>query len=407
MHSLTSGSITVGRTSYPWHFHHHVRGGTYYRTRYRDHTGKQREISTLSNEPHSPDLPAFKTFTAKVKKKHQELQQGEITLHTLSPERKRILITINDALPTLTDLEKFLEWKTQQTSSIKLGDLISLYIKDKSRSAKALHLRGITNFLHNSLLDHFTPDTVFSTITYPLLNTWYEDRYGHLSDTSRKNARTKLTGLWNFARQKSLWKGDTLTPADRISFVKITDRAEAIVFTPEQGRTLLNNCPTHFLPWLILCGWNGLRSSEVMPYNNRTTDILQWEDINWEEKTIHVSKAISKTVDRVIDLSPLAIKLLKPLAKTTGPLITKLGDASYYNGLRITEHLGTFLENGWSSNALRKSSVSYSCALIGISRTALSHGNSEGTIRQHYLRGVSKKSANHWNTLHLSDSSAD
>jgi len=123
--------------------------------------------------------------------------------------------------------------------------------------------------------------------------------------------------------------------------------------------------------------------------------LLDWQDFDWEEKTIYIGKGAAKTGrDRVVDLPDNLIAWLLPYRKTKGR-ICELANTS--NALCALRKRAGIIGN--KRNALRKSFISYKKALTqNIEAVADQAGNSPGIIRKNYLRSDTrmKRAAERW-----------
>jgi len=127
----------------------------------------------------------------------------------------------------------------------------------------------------------------------------------------RKNCKATFSQLMNFARIKK-WRSDN--PCELISVR--TKQKEVETLDPEQIAKLIKSCRNHerssnLVPYFAVGCLAGLRPKEA--------DKLDWQDINLDSKQIKVWKDTSKNrVSRYVNLSPEAIKMLKPHRQAAG-----------------------------------------------------------------------------------------
>ena len=182
-----------------------------------------------------------------------------------------------------------------------------------------------------------------------------------------------------------------------------TPTPERQIYSPEEFQRLLHTAQTDYpllLPYLILAGFCFLRRAELVR-QYLTDAVLQWSDVLWTDKPpqIHVRAAVAKTTrrktnERLIPMSSTAQAWLSQFRNETGDCVTVHG---HFNDM--WKELTDAAKVPRVDNALRHSSISYSLAanpLHGLALTAQWAGNSEPTIRQHYLKLLKPAEAEKW-----------
>lgn len=391
---MSKGKVKVGGTTYPYHVW--TKGGDDYLRAPYYLDGRRHFITHRYREPADE-----KKFIAKVRAKAVELQGGDIDLIKLPDNKKRLVRAILSHNPTLSDLEEFMQWKSSRAeSTITLGEVCEKFLKDKESSgASTKYLKGLDQFM-TRVMDGLGEGTQFCSIGFPALLDWHTENFGALSVSSRNNARQSLVTLWNWAIEKRLYLGENY--AERITQIKgkakKKDKQAVQIFTLKEGRTLLDNVSEEFTPWLLLTGWNGLRSEEVASESEDSKPRLGWEHIIWTtaEKAGHVivPAAVSKVgIKRVIPLQPIVEKYLRPFAKASGAICHR----SAANDAHETARLGKMLPNGWKRNGLRNSFITYRVAVTdSMGKTAIESGNSESMIKSNYLDATTKAQGESW-----------
>lgn len=204
-----------------------------------------------------------------------------------------------------------------------------------------------------------------------------------LSPRTRNNFRTVIGSLFSFARDTGYLAKDRPTEAEATALAKQGD-GEIEVFTPEEFAKLLKNADDHLLPFLVLGGMAGLRSSEILR--------LKWEHVNWPEGVIEIQGSVAKTgARRLAPLVPAAAEWLKGYVDARGPVI---GAVKLYERL---EKLSAAAEVPWKQNALRHSFCSYRMATLkDAPRVSYEAGNSVRIIQRHYDKVVTESQGTTW-----------
>jgi site-specific recombinase XerD len=182
-----------------------------------------------------------------------------------------------------------------------------------------------------------------------------------------------------------------------------TPTPERQLYSAEEFERLLRTAQADLqplLPYLILAGYCFLRHSELVR-KYQSEQVLQWSDILWTEKPpqIHVRPGVAKTTrrqtnERFIPLSSTAQRWLAQFRKETGDCVTVHGGF-----INMWKQLTDAAKVPRVKNALRHSSISYSIAAnpaSGVELTARWAGNSEATIRLHYLKLLKPAEAEKW-----------
>lgn len=392
MNQSKGKQIKVGNAVYPYHLYQKA-GSTHLRCFYRDESGKRKSITRVYRSEADEKL-----FIAKVKSKAKQLQSGAVKFFDLPPERKNILLYLNEKLPTLSDLEEFLEWKESRSFSEKLGLICEQYLLDKKNN-KQVSFSYWDEERKNTerLMRSFSPEIKISEISYQKLNAWHSLEFGHLATTSRNNARDFLVRLWRWSQEKKLLGAGELAPTRITKAQTKKTRREILAFTSEEARLLIDNVNPIHLPWLILCGWNGLRSEEVSPKPKDTKRPLMGEDFLWKQGYVIVPAETSKVgQSRKIPIFPITEKYLKEIIPKKGvvcPLSPTRGTHSE------TARLGKLLQRGWIPNGLRNSFISYKGVEVGIGKVSIWSGNSEKVCRSNYIEPTTEEQGKEWFAL--------
>jgi hypothetical protein len=225
---------------------------------------------------------------------------------------------------------------------------------------------------------------------------------------SRKSHYKRLQPLFDFSKRQRWLIAD---PFDELRPPE-TGREPRTVYTPEDFGKLLQKAiefDKDICRFIALSGLGFFRTRELV----RRLDgepVLEWSDILWDRKEIHVREEVGKHTRRSSNerFVPLhhslghVLTVSWPFALKPGPLDRRAGrvvDCSLTAFKRrihkvFTEAGVDFIENG-----LRKSAISYWLAAHpehGVGEVARYAGNSEASCRKHYLRILTKAQGEAW-----------
>ena len=206
-------------------------------------------------------------------------------------------------------------------------------------------------------------------ITIQEVETWLS-RYG--SASSRQTWLNRISTLFSYAVRKGYARENICNRIDRVR----VDRKTPMVLTVEQSRTLLSHCPESCKPYLILGMFAGVRPEEIMR--------LDWAAVSLETSTVCVE---GKTrIRRIVPLEPIAVKLLEPLAKSSGRV------APSHSTVRRWKQIHRSLIGGkWEADVLRHTAASYLLAKYGdAGKVSMMLGNSSRILLTHYHEPVTK-----------------
>ncbi|WP_411845755.1 site-specific integrase [Roseibacillus persicicus] len=371
------GSVTLSVT--PWR---HPSGRDYWRFWWYDSHGK-RKFGTRSSK--SDALEA-------ARQKAKEIHNGSLDLSELTPPQLQLIRRWLEVDPSVSEIEQFLAWKSRNQNDVPCASLSEIFLAEKRDS-------GISEIYLNVLrmnLSHFTKkfgEHPLSSIETKDLDDWFNKAHGAKSAKTKNNHRATLVSFWKWARMKG-YAEDAISPAERLTITRFV-RKQPPTFSVEQADILIAQVAPVYLPWLVMCGWGGCRTEEVCPHPTSSKPPLDWQDFQWERGFIILRAETSKTREkRIIPINETIQRHLEPIAKKSGRLVEALPPA--YSGRNAeTTRLGKFI-GGWKKNGLRNSFISYRGAIIGLAKTALEAGNSEGECRRSYNDAVLEEDAKKW-----------
>lgn len=198
---------------------------------------------------------------------------------------------------------------------------------------------------------------------------------------TRNNYRTALLAFFSFCKRKGYVKEN---PIERVQAIKETPK-EPEIFTVSELRNILNytEAGSDIRAYIAIAAFAGLRLSEAMR--------LTWNKIDFEDKTIKLDGAITKTSRRRI------VKMTDNLTQWLLPYSLKTSTKENVLSSNFEERFKHFKKNNgiiWKHNALRHSSASYYLALIGDEyKTAEQMGHSVQVLKTNYKGLVKEKDA--------------
>jgi integrase len=205
------------------------------------------------------------------------------------------------------------------------------------------------------------------------------------SPASRNIYRRKIVTLFNYARRVG-YLPDRTTAATKSAKAKVHGREIEIYSATEMSR-LLEHAGDNLRPFVVLCGFCGLRPAEAMR--------LDWKEVDFASGTILVSAGKSKTQSRrFAPLPENAAAWLRPLAEPAGKVV---------NVVMIIKALQRLARRSgvkWKRNGLRHSFCSYRLALTqNANQTALEAGHSADILFKHYRQLSAEAEAQRWFSL--------
>jgi integrase len=202
------------------------------------------------------------------------------------------------------------------------------------------------------------------------------------SPASRNIYRRKIVTLFNYARRVG-YLPDKTTAATNAAKAKEHGR-EIEIYSAEEMSRLLQHASDNLRPFVVLCGFCGLRPAEAMR--------LDWKEIDFASSSVLVSAGKSKTQSRrFAPLPENAAAWLRPHAEPTGKVVNVV---MIINALR---HLGKRARVTMKRNGLRHSFCSYRLAITqNANQTALEAGHSADILFRHYRQLCTEAEAKRW-----------
>jgi integrase len=285
------------------------------------------------------------------------------------------------------ELAAFRAWKATQNCSRPLAEICTEFLQVKSTSSSR-HVQALKRDL--KLFQEFMrPARPIAAIMAPELQRFLDLRN---SGTRRKaNLRAAIVSLFRWAQRMSWLDPERTTEAEKLERIKIMP-GQANVLSPDQMRTLIANVQEHFMPWLLIGAFAGIRSEEIAPDPRSKKSPLAWEDFDWGHHVIIVRAQTAKTrEEREVPLLPNLAQWLGQY-RAQGPVIGNAEQPSK----RETTRLGAFI-GGWKHNALRDSYCSYRARITqNVPQVSYEMGNSIAMVKRSYHRQQPIREARKW-----------
>lgn len=223
------------------------------------------------------------------------------------------------------------------------------------------------------------PDSKIHEVTKEDLEKWIKG-FG-LGKRARNNEREALIGFSNWARGMGYLPEDRTVEAAKIKRIDApTTIGIFAVATAAKLLAALRKEKPELVPYVALGLFAGVRPAELTR--------LRFENIRWDHNDIEITAADAKThARRLTKLFPNLADWLGDYRKKTGPVAPK---KAYMKLSAFVRAKGIV----WSPDVMRHSFISYAVAFTEtVGGVALWAGNSEGVIKKHYLKMVTKKEA--------------
>lgn len=397
---VTLGSVTVRINRESWYSKEHRKKYFGFRLAWRDLAGKRQREKC-------PSLEAAKKRAETI---CQDIQTGEAQLGSFSQADKASLSRAQEILAAagiITPLEVVVGIYTQCVQILRGGSPVeaarthaALYPVDLAKRtvpdivAEFFALRTFSAKWKRNLelmLDRFATKFpgVLNLLQAREIDDWLTAvmiEFGGGLRT-RRNHRSAIENLINFAKARGYvaetWKvmasvSDPEPPATRVN-----------IYTPDELVRLLTRAEQtkagrKMVPFLCITAFAGVRHGEM---NEEKARLLDWADIDFEEKGIYIQKEVAKTGDdRTVDMPENLIAWLQPYAQPSGRVCEVENTSNSLCRLRAQAKI-----KGPKKNALRKSFISYKLALKrDVASVADQAGNSPGVIGKSYRKSDTK-----------------
>jgi site-specific recombinase XerD len=321
--------------------------------------------------------------------------------HAVTPEELHWIGIARKALGSLDRLGEVLEhWRKTGANIRQMSakDGVEAFLEWKFSSTK---LKPVTMSDIRSRLRTFGKcfgDTPFNQLTPEQLDSFLNTRN---EGGDRHSYWKRLKPMFKYASTIKNWTANN--PMDKLG-TPACGKPKRGIYTPEQFAKLIEAAQDDeiALRYIVLMGTGFLRFEELV--GNRKSEVLKWEDIQID-RLIAIRREVAKGTHRADDSREIPLIKGESLAtwlyqqmdgKQLSGRIIPISD----KGLRA-RMTAIFEKAGVKQvpNGFRHSAISYYLAMfpdVGVSRVSRWSGNSEATVRKHYLQVLRKQQGEEW-----------
>jgi integrase len=258
-------------------------------------------------------------------------------------------------------------------------------LREDQRSAK--YITGLAAALAPFVARH--PD--LRAAGEPDIRAWLRTRQNRAGEPvgprRRDNLRDAVVRLFNFAAGKKYLAREVAEAVENIAQIS-HGPGEVSTFAPQEIGLLLEHVSAHWMPWMSIAAFAGLRTSEILRLNWKAIKLDETDDAGAGKAVIAISRMVAKKV-RVSRLAPIApnlAELLLPYRGRVGPLYPHKSWRTIEDQLQDEiERLEKLTGLEWKNNVLRHSFGSHRLAIVkNIAQVAYEMGNSPQKVRENY-----------------------
>ena len=194
----------------------------------------------------------------------------------------------------------------RRNRSVIVNKLVEEFIENRRAKGKSeIYVRDLTTRLSRFKIS--TGDRIIADITSGDVDHWIQSL--NVGPQTQNNFRAVLSAMWTFAVRRGYAATNVIQLVDKTFVV----RDHIPTFSVEQLTTLLAAAPPEYLPVVAIGAFAGLRPEEI--------NKLQWEDLDFHERTIRVNASAAKTrKKRFAEISDNLCAWLAPYAGRSGPV---------------------------------------------------------------------------------------
>ena len=293
------------------------------------------------------------------------------------------------------DLDEWLRFR-KGASEILVTAACTKYVEDhvKRQDYSRSHYNDIIHTLN--LLNKKIGSNQLALVRVEQLERLLSDT--KLSAKRQNNMRGVLSGFWRWSTHRGHCEKNIVAAIPPIKIKKKAGGYE--VLSPGEFALLLNSCPEHFIPWLTISGFAGLRQSEIVGRTGDRESALRWEDFYFDRESPVIvlrSETTKTNLPRIVPLCDTLMEWLEPWKNKTGLVHPHIRPSGGRNP--VTQELGELI-GGWRDNCLRASAASYRLAKTqSLSIISMEMGHTEKMLKNNYLNPRFEEDAELWFSL--------
>jgi hypothetical protein len=314
-------------------------------------------------------------------------------------EELRSLLGSNDGIRQAVDFYARTVLSVKKHGTV--SDLLTDYLAWQETMNRTVDGLKAVRYLAGKFKAGFCNDNVTS-LTYSNVSGWINSFPGGKGHSARRSAYVFAHALLNWA-QKHEWLGQDILKGMEKPAVNVLKNILPIgTFS-----AILNACAGNaefrsILPVLVLQGFAGVRSCELVGIQTLQSDVVFWSDFDWTEGTLHIRDEVAKQTtrkngdERWVTLCPAALAWLQSVAQTAGPVFAGNRD----NFGEIKKALLKVAKQKMERNTLRHSYATYSISIGSLADVAKNMGDLEGRVKSTYLDpSIKPQAGNAWFAL--------
>lgn len=278
-----------------------------------------------------------------------------------------------------------------RTKSLPLVDAVNEYLEEAKGRLKPPTLRDKKQRLTTWVNAQPAKDTtVVDACDVEILRGFLDDERERTSDRNHRNIWLVISAFCSWCLRRNYI---TENPCCRVETYTRGSHDEIAVFLPKQASALLKiaveNYDREVLSYLVLSLFGGLRPHEFITQDKSGV----WHQLDWQAigKDIVKGTRLGKTRRaRRVPVGPTLLKWIqfirkKEGGKLTGPVVLNY---SFYQRFRRWKRAFVPDSIVIEKDVLRHSYGTYRVVKLGeVGKVAVEMGNSEATVRSHYLNG--------------------
>lgn len=223
-------------------------------------------------------------------------------------------------------------------------------------------------------------------LSYSLLDTWITSFPGGKGHSARRTVYVFVHALMNWAL-KNKWIGSDIIDGMAKPEVNVLKNIMPIA----TFAAILNACAGNdsfrsILPVLVLQGFAGVRSKELVGINADQANVVCWSDFDFADGTLHIRDAVAKQTtrkngdERWIKLDAAAIAWLQSVAQTSGPVFA--GSRNTFGVIK--KAMLKAARQTMDRNTLRHSYATYGISVGSLALVARNMGDTESRVKSTY-----------------------
>ena len=291
--------------------------------------------------------------------------------------------------------EYFAKHEDKVDYDITVQALVNSFLKDSK--ASDVRPRTLQNYTH--MLNDFS--NAFGKLSVKTISHTDIDKYLLAwSDklTSRKRRLSAISIFFNYLIKNGIVESNPTKKCERI---KVRDRKAPEIWNEIEVVQMLQYASFLFLPvmdarpydnkypdalelYLAIGFYSGIRPQEILR--------LKWKDINFKNKTIHISSDVAKErKPRIVEIYDVLLEFLR--CKQNNYALDKSSNVIPLSSKQLTRRTNKLMKAlglNWKQDAMRHTFATYHMAKYGIDKTRRILGHSTNNIMFDFYIGLSE-----------------